>query len=166
MHRRNSAIMKRHKLFDQLSQLDGITFSEGGWLSYRGAQIWLDVPQLSHLLVVVPSAPRQRLLISPVSAVTKEFDALGLSGRFSTGLKEFDDKFVVRSQSCEEEARALVADVVEPLKRLEPLIELELTSREYRLLKPPTESAIHVREAFDALLDIVSKTRARVPEPH
>ncbi len=153
--------MTRNEQVQYLSQRFAMEQADHGWLRYRDYDVWLDLPQERHLLIVIAAIPRQRLLVSPKSAVTRELDALGLAGRIQTELPDFDDRYVVRTDGDAAEAALIVRGIVEPVEKLEPLVELEMTAREYRLLKRPPESLETVMSDLDALIDIVLVTRAR-----
>lgn len=121
---------------------------------YRSYKLFFSEPQEGMLLVVVRTPPRARLLLAPETDYSRKADSIGVSQEVKIGVQEVDDAYVIR---CEDRdtARELLSDrVLERLKALEPIVELELTDHEYRLLKRSSQA-----RDIDALLDIVGMTR-------
>lgn len=123
-------------------------------LEYRGYRLFFSEPQEGMLLVVVRTPPRARLLLAPETDYSRRADSIGVSQEVKIGVQDVDDAYVIR---CEDRdtARELLSDrVLERLKALEPIVELELTDHEYRFLKRSGGPG-----DVDALLDIVGMTR-------
>ena len=108
----------------------------------------------ANLLVVVRTPPRDKLRLCEESGVSQELDKLGLADEEKCGDQHLDDRYVVRGNT-----ELLTPDVKEAIRALEPFVELELASREYRLLKEvPDGDLAAAEQAADGLLRLVALT--------
>jgi len=122
---------------------DSILNHFGG--EYRGLPLTLQALGEKQWLVVLQVRPAARLRLSAESDFTKQLDKMGISDETKVGDPQLDDHYVIRAESAE--ARELLgkAEVRKALTSLAPFLELELTHKEYRLIKDgidPTPQSI------------------------
>jgi uncharacterized lipoprotein YajG len=151
--------MKREEIINKLCTDHGMKVSETGTLLVKGHEVSVGIPTGSYLLLSIASKPEHRLLVSPTSALTKELDVLGIGKRVSSGDKGFDQKYVVRADVEESMATATVKKIKQAIELLEPFVELEMTSRDYRLLKAPPQNIDDVVSDLEAFVHIVEATQ-------
>jgi len=122
--------------------------------SERGGYPLLAEHSGSHLLLVVSTPPRATLRLCEESALSQDLEKLGLADEEKCGDPLLDERYVVRGNS-----ELLTAEVKEAIRGLEPFVELELTAREYRLLKEfPAEDLAAAEQAADGLVRLVALT--------
>ncbi|MBX3170651.1 MAG: hypothetical protein KF760_24810 [Candidatus Eremiobacteraeota bacterium] len=112
---------------------------------YQGIPLTLQALGDRQWLVVLQARPAARLRLSAESDFTKQLDKMGISDETKIGDPQLDDNYVIRAESTE--ARELLANpqVRHALTALTPFVELELTHKEYRLIKDgvqPTPQAL------------------------
>ena len=157
--------MNREELLHKLINDYGMATSGQDTIKLRGYDILIDIPTGSYLLLAVGVKPRHKLLISPSSEVTKQLDALGIGKPLRSGQREFDDKYVVRTDVDSALAHRTLQKLMKPLSSLGSFIELELTNRDYRLLLAPPENLDQVVSDLKALTRVIDATECskRVP---
>jgi hypothetical protein len=111
------------------------------------------------LLLVVERPPRYRMLIAEESGMTRVLDGMGIHDEAKVGDAELDARYVIRNVGSAEARELLTADFAERLKALAPFLELELTDRHYRLLKP-FDRGMDVPGTLNALIELVEMSCA------
>jgi hypothetical protein len=116
---------------------------------YGGLPLTLHMLADGQWLIVLTAKPQCALRLSPESDLTKQLDSMGISDEHKTGLPHLDDQFVIRADS--DAARQLLQqpEVLNHVRELAPFVELELTAREYRLIKDGLNAT---PEALEAVL--------------
>lgn len=112
---------------------------------YQGIPLTLQALGDKQWLVVLQARPAARLRLSAESDFTKQLDKMGISDETKIGDPQLDDHYVIRAET--QEAKEMLANptVRQALTALAPFVELELTHKEYRLIKDgiqPTPQAI------------------------
>ena len=112
---------------------------------YQGIPLTLQALGEQQWLVVLQATPAARLRLSAESDFTKQLDKMGISDETKLGDPLLDDHYVIRAETSE--AREILANptVRQALTALAPFVELELTHKEYRLIKDgvqPTPQAL------------------------
>lgn len=123
---------------------------------YEGFPLKIKALGEQQWLIVLQAPPICRLRLSAESDLTKKLDQMGLSNEHKVGQADLDEQYVIRAES--QEAKDLLQDAPfrEALQALEPFLELELTHKEYRLIKDgvsPTPQAIQT--VLTALSELV-----------
>lgn len=116
---------------------------------YQGIPLTLQALGEKQWLVVLQARPAARLRLSAESDFTKTLDKMGISDETKVGDPQLDDHYVIRAET--QEAKDLLgrAEVRNALTALDPFMELELTHKEYRLIKDGVEPT---PQAIEALL--------------
>lgn len=112
---------------------------------YQGIPLTLQALGDKQWLVVLQARPAARLRLSAESDFTKQLDKMGISDETKIGDPQLDDHYVIRAESQEAKEMLANAEVRKALTALAPFVELELTHKEYRLIKDgiqPTPQAI------------------------
>lgn len=123
---------------------------------YQGFPLMLQALSDTQWLIVLQARPACRLRLSAESELTKKLDSLGISDECKIGDAQLDDNYVIRADS--QEARELLqqSEVRQALHQLTPFLELELTHKEYRLIKdgvaPTPQSIESVLEPLSVLV--------------
>jgi len=106
---------------------------------FRGIPLTLQALGDTQWLVVLQARPAARLRLSAESDFTKQLDKMGFSDETKLGDPQLDDHYVIRAES--QEAKDLLSNptVRQALSSLNPFLELELTYKEYRLIKDGLE---------------------------
>ncbi|MBN9417044.1 MAG: hypothetical protein J0I12_16485 [Candidatus Eremiobacteraeota bacterium] len=128
---------------------------------YQGIPLTLQALGERQWLVVLQARPAARLRLSAESDFSKQLDKMGISDETKIGDPQLDDNYVIRAES--QEARELLArqEVLSALTALAPFLELELTHKEYRLIKDDMEPTPQAIESFLApLAQLVEATKA------
>lgn len=102
---------------------------------YRGYPLSLSVLSDSQWLIVLQAHPSCRLRLSAESDLTKELDRLGLSDEVKLGDPVLDEAYLVRAESSEARELLTHPELRGLILKLHPFVELELTYKEYRLIK-------------------------------
>lgn len=123
---------------------------------YQGYPLSLQALGERQWLVVLGAEPPCRLRLSAESELTRQLDQMGLSDENKVGDPQLDEAFVIRAETPE--ARAMLQNdaVVQTLKKLMPFVELELTHKEYRLIKDgvsPTSATIE--SVLQSLIELI-----------
>lgn len=151
--------MQLQSLIDSLASLSEVEVEDDNRVSYQGLSFFLDIPQGRKLLIVAQAKPGYRILLSPESDYTRRADELGVSDETKIGRSEFDTRYVIRDEEKKADAM-LTEDVISLITELEPFVELELTRREYRLLKDPPDDAALVLADLGRMARLIDQTRA------
>ena len=140
------------------TKLDHIAQQYGS--EYQGYPLFLKALDDHKLLIVVGVTPQLKVLFCPESEHSKKLDQMGISDEVKVDSPEIDDNYVIRT-SEPEALKSRIAEIGPLLSKLFPFVELELTSREYRLLKEiPANDETTVSQALDALVELVQATAA------
>jgi hypothetical protein len=126
---------------------------------YQGFPLKLKALGDQQWLIVLQAAPACRLRLSAESDLTKQLDSMGLSNETKIGVPEIDDAYVIRADS--QEARLLLqqAEVLAALHQLIPFVELELTHKEYRLIRDGMSPTLaSVESVLRPLCELVKAT--------
>lgn len=112
---------------------------------YHGIPLTLQALGEQQWLVVLQATPAARLRLSAESDFTKQLDKMGFSDETKLGDPLLDDHYVIRAETSE--AREILTNPIvrQALAALAPFVELELTHKEYRLIKDgvqPTPQAL------------------------
>ena len=86
------------------------------------------------VLFVVSRPAKAALLLAPESDYTQSADQLGVSQESKIGQSDFDQRYVIRDPDGQAGA-VLNDDVISAVEALEPFVELEMSKKQYRLLK-------------------------------
>jgi len=122
---------------------DSILNHFGG--EYQGISLTLQALGDRQWLVVLQARPAARLRLSAESDFTKQLDKMGISDETKIGDPQLDDHYVIRAESQEAKEMLANSEVRGALTALAPFVELELTHKEYRLIKDgvqPTPQAL------------------------
>ena len=147
--------MTKEQILKNLSQI--VSLTPRGSFRFGDYQFRLDMPSPNTLQFIVGAQPRQKLLISTRSAVTRQLAEAGLRGRILTGNVSFDAQYVAHCEGDERQAVYLVRSILGSLRELEPVVELEM-SGEYRLLKRAPRNFVEVEWDLNHLLEVVQTT--------
>lgn len=121
-------------------------------LEFEGLKISLR-GDAQEILLVVGQGARASLLLAPESNYTRQADKLGVSGESKIGRSDFDDRYVIRDP--DHQAGQILSDpFIAAVVALEPFTELELSKKQYRLLKTYS-SAESVERDLQALAEVV-----------
>ena len=136
---------------------DSILNHFGG--DYQGFPLTLQALSDQQWLIVLQAAPACRLRLSAESDFSKKLDSMGLSDESKIGDPLLDEGYVIRADN--QAARELLqqSEIVQILHQLTPFLELELTHKEYRLIKDgvsPTPAAIE--SVLGPLCELVKAT--------
>lgn len=128
---------------------------------YQGYPLSLQSLGEKQWLIVLQAAPLCRLRLSAESDLTKKLDQMGFADENKIGDAKLDNHYVIRAESAEAQALLAEAKVNQAIHALTPFLELELTHKEYRLIKDdvaPTPQAIEALLA--PLVQLVALTLA------
>ena len=107
-----------------------------------------------QLVIIVRTAPKDRLRLCEESSLSQDLERLGLSDEEKSGDAKLDERYVVRGNPA-----LLTGPVKDALQKLEPFLEFEMTAREYRLLKElRPDDLTAVERVLDDLLAVVELT--------
>ena len=112
---------------------------------YQGFPLKLKALSDQQWLIVLQAAPACRLRLSAESDLTKQLDSMGLSDETKIGDPILDEAYLIRADSAEARELLRQPEVLEALHQLTPFLELELTHKEYRLIRDgvsPTPASI------------------------
>ncbi|MFN8611553.1 MAG: hypothetical protein U0931_28675 [Vulcanimicrobiota bacterium] len=128
---------------------------------YQGIPLDLKALGERQWLVVLHARPSARLRLSAESDYTKQLDKMGISDETKIGDPHLDDNYVIRAETAE--AKEILGNPVvrKALADLDPFLELELTHKEYRLIKDglqPTPQALET--LLSQLHDLIKATQA------
>lgn len=106
-------------------------------------------------LFVAHLPAKANLLLAPESAYTQTADKIGVSGESKIGQDDFDARYVIRDPQGLASS-VLTTEVVSAVQALEPFIELELTGKQYRLLKQidDEEQGLDLIRRFQQLVEL------------
>ena len=126
---------------------------------FQGYPLFLNALDDRQLLIVVRSAPAFRVRLSTESEFSKKVDQLGISDEVKLGDPQLDDSYVIRAGEPDQIGAQLTPEARSLIARLGPFVELDLTAREYRLLKeiPDSEESV-LTSTLDTLVDLVKLT--------
>lgn len=128
---------------------------------YQGIPLTLQALGERQWLVVLQARPAARLRLSAESDFTKQLDKMGISDETKLGDPQLDDNYVIRAETPEAKELLARTEVRTALTALAPFLELELTHKEYRLIKDDIEPTPQAIESFLAPLhQLVEATRA------
>ena len=145
-------------LMSGLAQEAKVTDLEGQKFKYAGIPAMVDV-RGNHLLIVFKTGSRYKVILAEESDYTRKADQVGVLGEGKSGQVAFDDRYVIRAD--DQTAKSLVEDkMMALLQALEPFLELEMSGKEYRLLKQRPEEPNQVRRDLASLAALVEATRA------
>ncbi|MFA5504188.1 MAG: hypothetical protein WC423_02105 [Vulcanimicrobiota bacterium] len=145
--------MTNESLINHLNE-QGLT-ADAGQVAVADYSVSFQVNPRNTLFVVNHPASAV-LLIAPESDYTQSADQLGVSEESKIGHSDFDDRYVIRDP----EGRAgsvLKPEVISAVQALEPFVELELNSKQYRLLKEGLDEK-QALETIRALQQLVKLT--------
>jgi len=128
---------------------------------YQGIPLTLAALGEKQWLIVLQARPAARLRLSAESDYTKQLDKMGFSDETKVGDPHLDDHYVIRAESAEAKELLANPEVRKALSALDPFLELELTHKEYRLIKDglqPTPQAIE--RLLSPLHDLIKATQA------
>ena len=126
---------------------------------YHGLPFIVEALSDQQWLLVLQAEPACRLRLSLESDLTRQLDRMGLSDEAKIGDAVLDEAYVIRADSPEARALLQQPEVLSALHRLSPFLELELTHKEYRLIKDggsPTAAAIE--SVLGPLYELVKAT--------
>ena len=86
------------------------------------------------VLFVVSKPAKASLLLAPESDYTHSADELGVSQESKIGQSDFDQRYVIRDPDGQA-GDVLNDEVISAVEALEPFVELEMSKKQYRLLK-------------------------------
>jgi hypothetical protein len=130
--------------------------------NYQGLPLTLQSLGAQQWLVVLAVAPPCRLRLSAESDLTKQVDSMGFSDENKVGEPSLDDAFVIRAETSEAQALLQDANVVQLLQKLAPFVELELTHKEYRLIKDGLDGSVASLEpVLQTLAELVRASQAQ-----
>lgn len=145
-------------LMSGLAQEANVTEIDGQKFNYSGTPALVDVKG-NHLLIVFKTGSRHRVLLAPETDYTRQADLIGVHVEGKSGRATFDERYVIRADDAT--ASALFdEELIAKVEALEPFLELEMSPREYRLLKERPEDPGLVRKDLAALAVVVEATRA------
>lgn len=101
---------------------------------FQGFPILIQPLTDQQVLLVLNAVPAFRLRLSAESELSRKIDQLGISDEIKLGDQVLDHKYVVRSATPEQLTLGLTDQVKQAIASLDPLVELELTAKEYRLI--------------------------------
>ncbi|MBS2035210.1 hypothetical protein JST97_09485 [bacterium] len=128
---------------------------------YHGIPLALKALGEQQWLVVLHARPAARLRLSAESDYTKQLDKMGISDETKVGDPHLDDNYVIRAETPEAKEMLANPDVRKALASLDPFLELELTHKEYRLIKDglqPTPQALET--LLEELHNLIKATQA------
>lgn len=131
-------------------------------LEHQDFPVHLSFVPEAKLLIAVRTVPEHRLLVCAESSLTQHLDQLGISGEVKVGDEEFDKGYVVKNATEAEARETMTPRFIQRLRALEPFLEFEMTTREYRLLKnlEGAVTAAALLETLDHLAEVVRMSAA------
>lgn len=126
---------------------EGLTPDSEGDVKLADCSLSVQVSGKSVLFVAKKSA-KAELLLAPESDYTHQADQMGVSQESKIGESEFDDRYVIRDPDGQASS-VLTADVIAAVEALEPFVELQLSKRQYRLLKEGLDEGQAVKAIRD-----------------
>ena len=102
---------------------------------YAGFPLSLQALGENQWLIVLKATPPCRLRLSQESEFTKQLDQLGFSDETKLGDPSLDDSYVIRAETPQAQELLRRPEIRQLVEQLTPFLELELTQREYRLIK-------------------------------
>lgn len=128
---------------------------------YQGYPLSLQSLGEKQWLIVLQAAPVCRLRLSAESDLTKKLDQMGFADESKIGDAKLDEHYVIRAESAEAQSLLANPTVSQAIHALTPFLELELTHKEYRLIKDDVSPTPQAIEALLApLVQLVALTLA------
>ena len=121
---------------------------------FRGYPLSLSVLSDRQWLIVLQAHPSCRLRLSAESDLTKELDRLGLSDEVKLGDSVLDEAYLVRAETPEARDLLTRSELRGLILQLHPFVEMELTYKEYRLIKDIPDAS---PESIEAILGPLSQ---------
>jgi hypothetical protein len=134
---------------------EGFTSEGDGEVTLAGCTLSFQVNGKSVLFVANKPA-RAELLLAPESEYTHSADKLGVSQESKIGESDFDDRYVIRDPEGQA-GSVLTTEVIAAVEALEPFVELQLSKKQYRLLKEGLDESEAVK-AIRKLEELVGLT--------
>ena len=110
------------------------------------------------VLFVVSRPAKAALLLAPESDYTQSADKIGVSQESKIGQSDFDQRYVIRDPDGQAES-VLSEEVISAVEALEPFVELEMSKKQYRLLKEGLDES-QASETIKRLEKLVGLTTA------
>lgn len=123
--------------------------------NFHGYPLLLQPLGENQWLMVLSAEPSCRLRLSAESELTKQLDQMGLSDENKLGDPLMDDQYVIRAEEPDAQSLLRHPAVVEAVNKLSPFVELELTGREYRLIKEGLADRSQIEQALQSLVELV-----------
>ena len=111
------------------------------------------------VLLVADHPAKASLLLAPESDYTQQADKIGVSEESKIGQGDFDERYVIRDPD-DKAATVLTSDVVATITALEPFVELEMSSKQFRLLLEDIneEQVLHRLQKLESLVALTGAT--------
>jgi hypothetical protein len=127
---------------------------------FQGFPILIQALTDEQVLIVINAVPSFRLRLSAESDLSRRVEQLGFSDEIKLQDATLDNKYVVRSATPELLAEGLTVEVKGAIAALDPLIELDLTAKEYRLIyELDHEPKASVQQSLERLVQLALLTR-------
>lgn len=148
-------------LEDLADEIGGSVQADRVRFSLRGFAGSVEFISEDRLLVVVEAVPCHRLLLTPESDVTQELHRLGIPHETEIGVPDVDERYVIKNAPQEKARTILGPEFLEALRELEPFDELEMGTRNYRLLKTRGQDydTAHAAADLDQLVRVAELTQ-------
>lgn len=130
--------------------------TEGNQVTMSGLRVSFQV-QGEKTLFVAACPAKAGILLAPESHYTQQADKIGVSAESKIGEGDFDARYVIRDPDGKA-SQILSAEVVKSVEALEPFIELEMTPKQYRLLKSVSDEQ-QAMAAIKGLQAVVELTK-------